>query len=233
MNGAPAALGAHVDGTERITLDGRPLKLRAVRATHRHIIYNKPGDEICSRSDPDGRRLVFESLPPLKGARWVAVGRLDLTTTGLLIFTTDGALSNGLMHPSAEIVRKYAVRVHGKPGNEAIDRLTRGVDLDDGPARFDRVVATGGEGANRWFEVLLREGRNREVRRLWQAVGFEVSRLVRVAYGPVQLPRHLKRGRYEALTPGQVRALYLAAGMAPPGSNRAKKTKRKTRKNRK
>jgi len=229
IDGQRAELGVTVTGQERFKLDNRPLRVGSSQQKHQHIIYHKPGDEITSRADPEGRRVVFESLPKLSGARWVAVGRLDLTTTGLLLFTTDGNLANALMHPSTEMLRRYAVRVHGDPKRSELKKLQTGVLLDDGMAAFDSIQSTGGAGANRWFTVTLKEGRNREVRRLWEAMGYKVSRLMRIGYGPIELPRKLRRGKQLPLTTAQVRLIYKEAGLPLPPGERWSPQKRNTR----
>ncbi|MEJ2059555.1 MAG: pseudouridine synthase [Gammaproteobacteria bacterium] len=229
VNGVVAQLGVQVETTDRITLRGRQISLRRAEEPRiRVIVYHKPEGEVTTRTDPEGRRTVFASLPNMKSSRWVAVGRLDLNTSGLLLFTNDGELANRLMHPSAEIKREYAVRVRGEVTPEIIQRLTSGVMLEDGEARFDEITDAGGSGVNHWYHVILHEGRNREVRRLWNSQGITVSRLMRVRYGPIALERQLRPGRWVELTPGQIRDLYQAAGLKPPAIARLYAHKKKS-----
>jgi 23S rRNA pseudouridine2605 synthase len=183
-----------------VELDGKALALKAAGARPRVLLYHKPDGEMVTRSDPEGRPTVFQRLPPIPGGKWVAVGRLDINTAGLLLITDSGELANRLMHPRYEVEREYAVRVLGALTPQERSRLLQGVQLEDGVGRFDRLEPSGAaEGANRWYRVVLREGRNREVRRLFEAVGRKVSRLLRVRYGPVELPRDLKPGRWAEL----------------------------------
>jgi 23S rRNA pseudouridine2605 synthase len=216
VNGRPAVPGQKVTGAERVAIDGEPVRGRPVRAgASETLIYHKPVGEVCTRRDPQGRATVFDALPKPRQGRWIMVGRLDLDTSGVLLFTTDGALAHALMHPSSEIAREYAVRILGAPADADLERLRHGLRLEDGHARFDEIEFTGGAGANRWYRVTVAEGRNRLVRRLWEAAGFQVSRLIRVRFGPVELPRRLARGRYALLPPRQAAKLYAAAGLGP------------------
>lgn len=216
IDGQPAVLGQRVSGREKIDIDGRPLRIAPVPAHHRYIAYHKPEGEICTRDDPEGRPTVFQALPRLRQGRWIGVGRLDINSAGLLLFTTDGELANRLMHPSGTVEREYAVRVLGEVDPVAIERLLAGVELEDGPARFTRIADAGGQGANHWYSVVIEEGRNREVRRMWQSQGIQVSRLIRTRYGPVALERGLRQGRYQDLDNAAIAALYASAGLPCP-----------------
>jgi 23S rRNA pseudouridine2605 synthase len=218
VNGRVARLGDRVLPADRVQVDGRDARRRRSRAVATRVIaYNKPEGEIVTRRDPHGRTSVFDRLPGLEGGRWVAVGRLDINTSGLLLLTNDGELANRLMHPSREVEREYAVRVLGDVSAEALHRLTHGVELEDGPARFEEVVESGGAGANRWFHVVLREGRKREVRRLWEAVGLRVSRLKRVRFGDVILGPRIPKGRWRVLDAAEIDGLRDLAGMPRQG----------------
>ena len=214
IDGAPARLGDQVNGAETIRLDGKAVTPSRRPWKRRVLAYYKPVGEVTSRHDPEGRPTVFQKLPPLKEGRWIAVGRLDITTQGLLLLTNDGELANRLMHPSSQIEREYAVRVLGEVSAAVLQRLREGIELEDGPARFDTIVDAGGSGANHWYHVILREGRSREVRRLWEAQGVVVSRLLRVRYGPVSLRRGLPPGEWDELDEAQIAALLRAVGMA-------------------
>ena len=196
VNDRPASLGQKIGPGDRVKLNGRLIQLRFGARPPKVLIYHKPEGEIVSRHDPEGRPSVFERLPPLRRGRWLAIGRLDYNTSGLLLLTDDGDLANRMMHPRYGFEREYAVRLLGELNDEQIRVLTEGVALEDGLARFSSLSAQGGEGANRWYRVVLLEGRNREVRRMFEAVGFTVSRLMRVRYGPVELPPRLKRGMW-------------------------------------
>jgi len=207
VNGEVAQTGQSVRSGDRIEIDGRTFVASQLTEPASVLVYNKPEGQVTTNEDPEGRPTVFESLPRLKGARWISVGRLDINTTGLLLLTTDGELANALMHPSNAIEREYVCRIHGEVPDNVVDRLARGVALEDGPAKFDKIERIGSSDSHAWFQVTLSEGRNREVRRLWESQGFQVSRLKRVRYGDITLPRLLKRGNAQELEPAQVEAL--------------------------
>lgn len=226
VDGKIATLGDRVGSSARIRVDGRMVSAAALAGVERQVIaYHKPTGEVVSQRDPEGRKTVFTRLPKLATGRWIAVGRLDINTSGLLLLTTDGELANRLMHPRHQLPRDYAVRIYGRVEPETLKQLTRGVTLDDGPASFESIeVINTGRAANEWYRVRLREGRNRLVRRLWESQGVQVSRLTRVQYGPVSLPPGLREGQVQSLTTGEIRHLCQLVDLPvePPQKRRVK-----------
>ena len=201
VNGATAKLGDRMTLDDTVRVDGREVNLvKSASQKTRVILYHKPEGEICSRSDPEGRPTVFDRLPLLRNGRWISIGRLDFNTSGVLLLTNNGELANRLMHPSSEIEREYAVRIKGQVTPEMLKALKKGVKLEDGVAHFEQITDAGGEGTNHWYHVLVKEGRNRLVRRLWEAQGVTISRLIRIRFGNITLPRLLRRGKWAELT---------------------------------
>lgn len=217
LNGSPAEIGASVHAGDRIIIDGKPFVVATDNRDDTEVlIYHKPEGVLTTRDDPEGRPTVFERLPHLQGARWVAVGRLDINTTGLLLLTTDGELANALMHPRNGLEREYLCRVHGEVPDEVLERLKAGVELEDGQARFDDVTVMSRSGSHSWFRVVIREGRNREVRRLWDSQGFLVSRLKRIRYGQIELPRNLRRDEWVQMDAQTIKQLRETSGIGNP-----------------
>ena len=208
VNGRIAEIGARVDDVDRIVVDGKKLSpQKKGRYARRVILYNKPEDEICTRKDPEGRPTVFDKLPPLKHGRWVSIGRLDINTSGLLLFTTDGELANKLTHPSSMVEREYAVRVMGEVTPNMVQAMYQGIIIENQFCRFTDIQYYGGEGINQWYHVVIMEGRNREVRKLWESQGLKVSRLKRVRFGPIFIPSTIRKGAYQELPKSEVEKL--------------------------
>ncbi len=230
INGNVAEVGAGIVPTDVVRVDSRPVRLSFTPELPQVLLYHKPEGEIVSQDDPEKRASVFDKLPRVKGGKWIAIGRLDINTSGLLIFTTSGELANRFMHPRYEVEREYAVRIFGELTDEQTSQLTQGIELEDGPANFDHIRATGGEGSNHWYQVILREGRNREVRRLFEAFQLPVSRLMRVRFGPVALPPRLKRGMMMAVEPKDVISLLQWAGLEAPKGPLKQRSKREIEK---
>ena len=216
VNDEPAHIGQRVTTADKVKLNGRLVYLKDAARRPRVLIYHKPEGEIVSRDDPDGRPSVFEKLPRIRGSRWIAVGRLDFNSCGLLLLTDSGELANRLMHPRHNIEREYAVRVLGELREDQIQALRTGVPLADGEAHLDSIADAGGQGSNHWYNVVLSEGRNREVRRLFEALNLTVSRLMRVRFGPIALPSHLKRGQMRELDDAEIARLYAALEFQTP-----------------
>jgi 23S rRNA pseudouridine2605 synthase len=216
VNGKPVSPGDAVSAGDVVTFDGKRIIIDDAPAVEsRVLIYHKPEGEICTRADPEGRPNIFTKLPRVNQGRWVAIGRLDINTTGLILLTTDGELANRLMHPSSEIEREYLVRVLGEVTPEVVAQMKQGIELEDGLARFSTVYEVGGRGVNHWYGVVLKEGRKREVRRLWEAAGFRVSRLKRIRFGPVSLPARVRQGKFLELEAAAVAAVAPARRTPP------------------
>ena len=216
VNGQVAQVGERIEPGDELRIDGRKVQFQIEDEIRRRVlIYYKPEGEICSRNDPEKRPTVFDNLPALAGDRWVMVGRLDINSTGLLLFTNDGELANRLMHPSNEIEREYAVRVMGEVTPQLKNNMLNGVVLDDGPAKFESFSEIGGDGINRWYQVVVKEGRNREVRRIFESQGLKVSRLLRTRYGTVILPRELRTGRWLELDKQDIDNLTKSVELKP------------------
>lgn len=230
VNGQTAKLGDRITLQDKVVLDGRKLRLQPTETKRlRVLLYNKPEGEICSRSDPEGRNTVYDRLPKLTNERWISVGRLDYNTSGLLLFTNDGELANKLMHPSSVIDREYLVRIQGDVDDDMKDRLRKGVELEDGKARFTDIVDGAGEGRNRWYYCVVMEGRNREVRRLWESQGVRVSRLKRVRYGNIFIPSHVRVGQWIELNDAEIGDLCQTAGLNAPKIKRETEKELQTR----
>lgn len=215
VNGQPASLGQQVGSGDAVQYQDRSYKVLPVQPAHRTLVYHKPEGEVTTRHDPEGRRTVFDRLPRLTDARWIAIGRLDINTAGLLLLTTDGELANQMMHPSNQVDREYLCRIRGQVSDEQIEQLKAGVMLEDGPAKFSDLVIGQTTQGHTWVTVTLLEGRHREVRRLWEAVGAQVARLKRVRFGPVFLPARVRSGRFEELTQKDHQILREDAGLGP------------------
>ncbi|WP_301098360.1 23S rRNA pseudouridine(2605) synthase RluB [Otariodibacter sp.] len=232
VDGKVATLGdrIQISSSTKIRIDGHLINLTAAqKEVCRVLMYYKPEGELCTRSDPEGRATVFDRLPRIVGSRWIAVGRLDINTSGLLLFTTDGELANRLMHPSREVEREYSVRVFGEVDDAMLQRLRKGVQLEDGPASFKQLKVVGGTGLNQWFDVTLTEGRNREVRRLWESQGIQVSRLIRIRYGNIKLEKSLPRGGWEEMNLEQVNYLRDLVGLPAETETKVDVTKNRRR----
>ncbi|MDM4771130.1 pseudouridine synthase [Solimonas sp. SE-A11] len=232
VNGQPASVGQQVSPQDRIMVDGRPVRLSAKAEAPQVLLFKKRTGEMVTRDDPDGRKTIFRNLPELDNGRWIAVGRLDINTSGLLLLTNHGELARRLTHPSFEVPRRYAVRVLGEMTDEKLSALRKGVKLEDGDARFDSIAPglnEDGQRANQWYEVMLREGRNREVRRLFESQDLQVSRLIRISYGPVELGRGIRSGSYREATPDELRRLFDCVQLELPTPAKAGRSERRER----